>query len=240
MALVAWRGGTELAALLGLTSATLTEPTSDAPGSLFRVRMAEDSSLRRGVGDEAYAFYEYDNVMRASAPEHAAVTFPPATSGDWFVSGFAAGAEELGGTAAVVDEPLGDGRSTVFSVEPNFRAFTNGFQEILRNALLEGDPAVARADAGGSAALDAARHAAAGLEADTATIRLSVRPRSAAAARNVLDRYGARYETQRSSGRVGFAIDNPGELTADQHPFASELPAALENAGVATIAFDAP
>jgi len=35
-------------------------------------------------------------------------------------------------------------------------------------------------------------------------------------------------------------IQNPGGLTADQHPFARRLPGALEAAGVETIAFRAP
>ncbi|MQA73359.1 MAG: hypothetical protein GEU88_03220 [Solirubrobacterales bacterium] len=242
--LLAWRGGTELAAQLGLTTAVLADPTSDVPGSLFRVRVDRDSPLHRGIGDEAYAFYEYDSVMRASSPEQVAVEFPPADSGDWFVSGFAEGAEELGGTAAVVDEPVGAGRATVFSVEPNYRAFTTGFQEILRNALL-GDQAgfvhAARAGSAARAGLEArARRAAGRLSGSTATIRLSVRPASAGSARAVLGRFGARYRVERSPGRVAFSIANPGGLTADQHPFARRLPGALERAGIATIAFRAP
>jgi hypothetical protein len=67
-----------------------------------------------------------------------------------------------------------------------------------------------------------------------------VRPGSAAAARGVLDRFGAGYDVQRSRGRVGFVIANPRELSADQHPFATRLPSALEQADVATIAFRAP
>jgi hypothetical protein len=242
--LIGWRGGTELAAQLGLTTAVLADPTSDVPGSLFRVRVDEDSPLHSGVGGQAYAFYEYDSVMRASSPDHVAVQFPPADSADWFVSGFADGAEELGGTAAVVDEPVGAGRTTVFSVEPNFRAFTTGFQEILRNALLGGDPGLARAAAAGSAARATrearARRAATRLTGSAATIRLSVRPSSAKRAGAVLRSFDARYRVQRSRGRVGFLIANPRELTADQHPFAGRLPQALERAGVATIAYRAP
>jgi hypothetical protein len=237
--LITWRGGTELAAQLGLTTAVLADPTSDVPGSLFRVRVDEDSPLRRGVGGQAYAFYEYDSVMRASSPEHVAVEFPPADSSDWFISGFADGAEELGGTAAVVDEPVGDGRTTAFSVEPNFRAFTTGFQKLLRNALLR-DAAVARVSSAGSAARTRATRAADRLTGSTATIRLSVRPSSADSAAAVLDDYGARYRVQRSRGRVGFLIANPRELAADEHPFAGRLPQALERAGVSTIAFRAP
>jgi hypothetical protein len=237
--LISWRGGTQLAAALGLTTAVLADPTSDVPGSLFRVRMDEDTSLRRGVGRHAWAFYEYDVVMRASSPDYVAVEFPPADSDDWFVSGFAQGAEELGGTAAVVDEPIGEGRATVFSVEPNFRAFTTGFQKILRNALLgEGPAAPARVARTGE--LRTARRSARELHGTSATIRLSVRPRSAAAARGVLDGFGARYILQRTRGRVAFLIANPNELSGEDHPFARRLPSALQEAGVATIAFRSP
>jgi len=238
--LISWRGGTELAAQLGLTTAVLTDPTSDVPGSLFRVRVAADSPMHRGVSDTAYAYYEYDKVMRASSPKHVAVRFPPAGSSDWFVSGFAKGAAELGRTATVVDEPIGAGRATVFSVEPNFRAYTDGFQKILRNALLGGEARVLRADAAGPAATARARDAAERLTGNTTTIRLSVRPESAASAEAVLRRFGARYRVQRDPGRVAFLIRNPGGLAADQHPFARQLPGALEAAGVETIAFRAP
>lgn len=236
--LVSWRGGTELAAQLGLTSAVLEDPTSDVPGSLFRVRVK--GPLRRGVGNTAYAYYEYDKVMRASSQRRVAVKFPPFDARSWFVSGFADGEEELGGTAAVVDEPIGAGRSTAFSVEPNFRAYTVGFQEILRNAVFGSEPVAARANAAGSVARARARRAAAGLHGNTATIRLSVQRGSGANAETVLRSFGAQYIAESQADRVAFLIKNPGGLTADQHPFARELPAALEAAGVETIAFRAP
>ena len=221
-----------------MSTVTLAEPTSDVPGSLFRVRVDEDSPLERGVGPEAYAFYEYDWVMNASSPSQAAVSFPPTNSDDWFISGFAQNAEELGGTAAVVDEPRGEGRATVFSVEPNFRAFTTGFQQILRNALLSDSAGTARAARAGAAST--ARRAATRLHSGTSAIRLAVRPASARGARAILDRFGARYDMQRSRGRVAFLIANPRELSADEHPFATRLPSALERAGVRTIAYRAP
>ena len=230
-----------------MSTATLEDPTSDAPGTLFRVRVDRDSPLHAGVGDEAYAFYEYDSVMTASAPDQVAVEFPPATSGDWFVSGFAQGADELGGTAAVIDEPVGRGRSTVFSVDPNYRAFTTGFQQILRNTLLGPEPESARgrSAAAGSAARataeqraqDAARELVGG---DTEAIRLAVSPATAPAAEDVLSSFGASYSVQRSPGRVGYVIANPDGLSAEEHPFARLLPAALEDAGVATIALRVP
>ena len=236
--LIGWREGARFAALAGLTTATLAEPTSDVPGSLLRVRTDSDTPLRRGVGAHAWAFYEYDWVMRASSPAYAAVEFPPVDSSDWFISGFAEGAEELGGTAAVVDEPVGDGRTTVFSVEPNFRAFTTGFQKILRNALLSDGPAATQVARTGT--LRTARRGASQLVGGSGSIRLSVRAGSATAARGVLDGFGARYDVQRTKGRVAFLIANPNELSGDEHPFARRLPSALGEAGVATIAFRAP
>jgi hypothetical protein len=56
----------------------------------------------------------------------------------------------------------------------------------------------------------------------------------------VLEEFGARYDVQRSKGRVAFLIANPKELSGDEHPFARRLPSALQEAGVATIAFRAP
>ncbi|TDC44906.1 hypothetical protein E1281_32195 [Actinomadura sp. KC345] len=47
---IGWQGGTQLAARLGLTTATLSEPTSDIPGSLFRAKVDEDGPLAAGVG----------------------------------------------------------------------------------------------------------------------------------------------------------------------------------------------
>ncbi len=241
---VSWREGTRLATLLGLSTVTLADPTSEVPGTLFRVRVNSDSPLRRGVGRQAYAFYEYDSVMRASDPGQVAVEFPPVDSGDWFISGFAQDAEELGGTAAVVDEPVGAGRATVFSVEPNYRAFTTGFQQILRNAILGGDVTGARAAAAGSRVRASretrARRGARRISGGSQTIRLSVRSASAGRAATVLRRVGASYEVQRSRGRVAFLIANRKGLTADEHPFAARLPSALERAGVATIAYRSP
>ena len=237
--LISWRGGTELAAELGLTTAVLADPKSDVPGSLIRVRVSKRSPLSRGVGDLAYASYDYDKVMRASA-DRVKVWFPPTGSGDWFVSGFAAGAEELGGTAAVVDEPIGAGRSTVFTVEPNLIANAPGFQKILRNALLRGDAGIARADEAGSSDTAQARRAAALLTGNTATIRLSVQPASADSAEAVLERFGARYQVERDPDRVAFLIQNRRGLSAEEHPFVGDLPAALEEAGVETIALRAP
>ena len=228
-----------------MTTALLDSPTTDVPGSLFRVRMTSDP-LDNGVGQFAYAFYEYDGVMTASNP---------AARGDAVPARGQRGLlhlrlrlrrtpRELGGTAAAIDEPFGAGRSTVFSVEPNFRAFTNGTQKVLRNAIL-GAGAGTAARASGRRLVSAARvrrsqAAAEELVGSSATIRLSVERSSAARAARVLRRYDARYRVQRTRGRTAFLIANPRQLAADEHPFATRLPNALERAGVETIAFRVP
>jgi hypothetical protein len=48
---VGWRGGTELAASLGITTATLTDPTADIPGTLLRATVDRDSPLAAGASD---------------------------------------------------------------------------------------------------------------------------------------------------------------------------------------------
>jgi hypothetical protein len=203
---VGWQGGTRLAAALGITTATLAEPTSDIPGSLLRVRVDRGSPLGKDVGPFAWAFYAYDLVMRASDPAQVAVAYPPAGDPDFFVSGFAAGAEELGGTAAVIDEPVGDGRAVLFSFEPNFRAFTDGTQRLLRNAVLGPAPA-APAEAAGAAARAgqvAEAKAAAGRLSDLERpLRVAVAAAGAAETERLLRGFGARFETHRSGARSG-------------------------------------
>ena len=149
---VGMAGGTELAARLQLTTARLTSPTSDVPGSLIRARVAR-GPLEQGVGSTVWSFYAYDNVMRLADPSSVAVRYPAATSPAFFVSGFERGADELAGTAAVGDEAYGEGRVVVFAGDPNFRAFTDGTQQVLWNALQGPDPDRARStrlDPGGT------------------------------------------------------------------------------------------
>jgi Zinc carboxypeptidase len=234
---VGWRGGTRLAAGLGITTATLTEPTSDIPGSLLRVRVDRDSPLGDDVGPFAWAFNAYDVVMRASDPAQVAVAYPPAGHPDFFVSGFAAGEEELGGTAAVVDEPVGSGRAVLFSFEPNFRAFTDGTQRLLRNAVLGPAPDAAAVAAERAAEVAAAQAAAGRLSDLDRPIRLTVAAAGAAGAERLLRGYGARFETRRAGGQVHFLVANPRGLGLDEHPFAADLARRLRAADLPVRAF---
>ncbi|HWD46118.1 MAG TPA: hypothetical protein VHM23_20810, partial [Actinomycetota bacterium] len=236
---VGWQGGTRLAAALGITTATLAEPTSDIPGSLLRVRVDRHSPLGKDVGPFAWAFYAYDLVMRASDPSQVALAYPPAGDPDFFVSGFAAGAGELGGTAAVIDEPVGDGQAVLFSFEPNFRAFTDGTQRLLRNAVLgpapAAPPSVTAAER--AAAVTAAKAAAARLSDLQRPLRVTVAAGGAAATERLLRGYGASFEVRRAGGQVHFLVANPRGLAADEHPFATDLARRLRASGVPVRAF---
>ena len=126
--LVSMAGGTVLATMLGLTSATLADPTSDVPGSLIRAKV-RPGPLAKGVGDRVWSFYAYDYVMTVDDPAAAPIYYPTTNSPAWFVSGYERGASELARTAVVVDERYGAGRVVAFAGEPNFRGFTDGTQK---------------------------------------------------------------------------------------------------------------
>lgn len=134
--LVTWRGGTHFAALAGLTSTVLTSPKTEVPGALVRFKTTRNAPVTRGTGAEGWAMYGTDPIMKVGRGEVLA-SYPAADSPDWFVSGYAEGVSEIAGSAAVIDEQVGQGHVTVFSFEPNFRAFTDGSATLLRNAVLD-------------------------------------------------------------------------------------------------------
>jgi hypothetical protein len=241
---IGWRGGVDLAARLGLTTARIAEPHSDIAGALIRVAVDPASPLAAGVGAFNWVFYNYDLVMTASSPTHVAARFPAYGGEDFFVSGFARGESELGGTAAVVDEPVGTGRLVLFSTDPNFRAWTVGMQKMLRNALLGGDGFAGPAAQAGSqtrtAAERAAKNAATQVAALESPLRLSVDPSSVESARAVLARNGASYTLRARGNKATFLIANPTGLSGDEHPYAAALPGELLAAGVRILAYRAP
>jgi hypothetical protein len=242
---VGWRrGGTVLAAMLGVSTAELSEPTSSVAGALLRVQVDEASPLDAGVGPFNFVFYDFDLVMTADDPAHVPVRFPDSSSDDFFISGFGEGHEELGETAAVVDEPVGSGRVIVFSTDPNFRAWTEGMQRHLWNAILGPDPVAGAAAAAGSAARAdeeaEARAAARTLVSLDSPLRITVGAGSARSTRVLLERFDARYVTRRAPGKVFFLIRNPRGLTVEEHPMALRLAEALQISRVTVIAFKGP
>ncbi|WP_285695025.1 M14 family zinc carboxypeptidase [Actinomadura sp. NBRC 104412] len=237
---IGWQGGTELAARLGLTTTSLSEPTSDVPGTLFRVTVDASSPLARNVGPTVWQFYSYDLIMKQPDPAKVAVAYPAVTSPDWFVSGFERGAAELGGTAAVVDEPVGEGRAVLFGGEPNFRAFTDGTAELLVNAILGPDPSARVSGLAEAAPSQEAARRAAALPRAESPIRVSVEAADAARTGALLRSVGATWTERRSGDAVRYVIDNPQGLPVDHHPFAGRLASLIRRSGITPIAVTLP
>ena len=238
---VGWNDGAVLASALGVSSAGFTLAEEEGfftPGSLFRVAADERSPLADGVGPFAYAMHLGGYVMRSPDPAKVVLRYPPAGDGDFFMSGEADGEAALGGTAAVMDERVGAGRTVSFGFEPNFRAFTDGTQRVLYNAMFGEDPQVAA-----TARVAVRRRATAkarSLQVVREPLRIVVRPRGARLVRRLLAGHDARYTVHRSRGRVAFVVANPGDRTGDEHPYARELSQALRTRHAPVVLFRAP
>jgi hypothetical protein len=238
--LVTASGGTELAARLQLTTARLSTPTSDIPGSLVRAEV-EPGPLSHDVGSTVWNFYAYDNVMRLADPQAVAVRYPSAISRTFFVSGFERGATELANTAAVGDETYGKGRVVVFASDPNFRAFTDGTQQVLWNAIYGADPRV-RAKAPGAATrpVDERRRAAEDasriVELDDRLV-LTVRRDSAAEAVDALQSNGLPFVRQNVPGGVRLVARM---RTSEESPVTRDLTADLKKLGPGLLAARLP
>jgi hypothetical protein len=236
---VGWHDGAVLAAALGLSSAQFTlgeDEGFSTPGSLFRAAADADSPLNEGVGRFAWVMHDARYVMRTSNEDAVALGFPPAGSEDFFMSGEADGEAALSGSAAVIDEAVGAGRTVAFGFELNFRAYTDGTQRMLWNAVFGPNPAAEAPLARTARAAAAARQ----LRVVREPVRLVVRPRGAAAARRLVSAEGVPYHVVRARGRVTFMIANPGDATGDEHPFADRLAMRLRAANVPVVLYRAP
>ncbi len=231
--LITLRDSSRLASRLGLTSATYASATSDIPGSLIRVEVDPDSPLADGVGETAYAMYEYEFVW--SAPQASSpVRFPTTGDPDWFISGFADGEEQLYGKTAVVDETVDNGRIVLFGFDPNYRAFTNGTAQLLLNAITGPAPA----SAGAPQSRVVAPSAGASVEVSDRMV-ISVRPGAADQVKALLDARGASADIVRSPGVVSFRVDLGG-LGADEHPWAQQVAVEASTLGRQVVAIRLP
>jgi hypothetical protein len=198
--------------------------------------MDPGSPLADGVGPTAWVMYLDDLVMQPGGG-YAAAAFPASGSPSFGVSGLAEGVGQLSGSAAVVDEPVGSGRCVLFSIEPNFRGWTQGTQRILWNAIVGADPTGARAAplpaAERASAVRASRAAAAALPHLGSTIRIAVARADAGATASALRGYGAHFVRQRlDAGRVLFLVANRRDLSVEEHPFFAPLIRDLARSGV--------
>jgi hypothetical protein len=233
---VGWLDGALLASDIGVSSAKLESAEAagiSSPGALFRVAVGGRDALGRGLGRFAWAFWDSRFVMRANGAPVAAA-FPAAGSEDFFVSGYADGTDPLGGTPVAVDERVGRGRTVAFSFEPNFRAFTDGTQVMLRNAILgRGHPRHGHGHRGASAS-------AGRLRAPHSAVRVVVKRRGAHAAQALLDRFGLVYRTARSKRRVAYAIADSGAGGDDRPQWTDELAGALRDGNVPVVMYRVP
>jgi hypothetical protein len=228
-------GGAAFAGRAGLTTATMSSPSSEIPGSLVRASVDTSSPLAAGVGDEVWSFVEYDPVLETSDPATVAVSYPEAGP-DFFVSGYAEGEEELQGTAAVTDEGYQDGRVVLFASDPNFRAFTDGTQQVLWNALLGPDPAASAA--GTAQQRSAAVTAAAEVPDLGGALLVTVRPGAAERAERLLTTYGL--DATRTTVSGGTRLTVTGFGSADRNPVTKDLVRGLHRLGDAVEAVRLP
>ncbi len=224
-----------LASTLGVTTATPAEATSDIPGALIRIEVDRGSPLAEDVGRTAWAMYEYDDVWTAANPGTVVARFPAASDPDWFISGFAEGAEELHGAAAVIDEAHGDGRTVVFGFDPNFRAFTDGTSKMLTNVLF-GEAPERRTKA--RVAPQVAPQPAPSAPAQDRLV-LTVEKEAAGAVRALLAERGASADVLRAPGQVSFRVDLEG-MTADEHPWAVAVADEVAQLGRRVVAIRLP
>ncbi|NML18365.1 M14 family zinc carboxypeptidase [Azohydromonas caseinilytica] len=231
---VGYVGGAEFAVGAGVSTVVLEPSDTATSGALVRVRLDRGSPLAEGIATSgtgrptAWVMY-YDDAKMSQGLGQAAATFPGLNEPDFHASGLKTGLEELSGSTAIADEAVGRGRSVVFSIDPNFRAWTEGTQRILWNALVGPNPSLASAAAAAQpeaerqAAVEAAQRAAQALPKLDMPIRIVVRAGDADATRALVQRHGAEFQELRRGERVVFLIANPEGLSGEEHPFAHQL-----------------
>ena len=235
--LVAWQGGVEVAVKAGVSTVKLGSANTNMPGTLVRVALDANSPLADGVGDRDWVMFQDDRTMQPGLGT-AVATYPAAGTPAYATSGLAIGVETLAGTTALVDEAIGNGgRAVLFSIDPNFRAWTQGTQRLLWNALFGDDPAsLGRAPLAGSkeraGAEKAAADAVAKVPALGSAIRIRVASADAGATARILNRHGAEVVRVDLGTETLFLVANRGDLSYDEHPSFALIVRDIEKAGI--------
>lgn len=228
-------GGTPYAVSHGFTSSALVREASPLiPGTLFRARLDTSNPLAWGAPDFVYVEQLGESPLTPSASGANVALYPAGDSDFWF-SGYAEGEGVLRGTAALVDEKLGDGRVVLFAGEANFRAFTEGTQLLLANAIAYPARSDKGSDVGATrfaAAVRRARNSAPASTGPGRPIRIVVDRADTRDARRVLLDFTPDFTATRARRRTTFTIPNPGGLDFEAHPFSFRLLPALRAAGV--------
>jgi hypothetical protein len=202
------------------------------------------SPLAAGIGPRDWVMYQDDRTMQPGLGA-AVATFPASGTPAYATAGLTIGVDTLAGTSAVVDEGVGAGRVVSFSIDPNFRAWTQGTQRLLWNAIVGADPALkAPALAAGSkaraAAEKAATDAADRLPALGSAIRIRVAAVDATATAKILSRRGAEVVRIDLGSEVLFLVANRKDLSAEESPLFGLVLGDLDKAGIDPIAASAP
>ena len=241
--LVAWQGGALLATKAGISTTQFSTSNTNAPGTLIRVSLNPASPLATGIGGRDWVMYQDDPVMKPGLGAPIG-TFPAAGSVDYATSGLALGVGGLAGTSAVADEAVGSGRVVSFASDPNFRAWTQGTQRLLWNAIVGPNPAGMHGLAAGSkeraAAERAAQDAAAAVVDFGSAIRIRVRAADATATAKILSRRGAEVTRFDLGSDVLFLVANRKDLSAEESPLFDFIVRDLDKAGIDPLAASAP
>ena len=234
--LVAWQGGAEVAAKAGVTTAKFAASHTNMPGTLVRVELDPSSPLADAVGELDWVMYQDDRLMQPGLGT-AVGTYPGAGDAAFATSGLAIGVESLAGTSFLVDEAVGDGRMIAFSIDPNFRAWTQGTQRLLWNAIVGPDPAgfgpgLLAGSRARAAAEKAALDAASKLLDYGSAIRIRVARTDATATAKILSRRGSDVLRIDLGSETLFLVANRRDLSYEEHPFFGLIVRELENAGI--------
>jgi hypothetical protein len=229
--LIGWRGrGVALARAAGLTAVTTVPPPSGftVPGNALRVDLNPLDPVAAGEQAHGWVFDVGDPILAANGAP--VVTSYPSDQ-TFFVSGYTVGSDALKGTPAATDESVGQGRVVLFAFDPAFRAYTEGTERLLGDALLApGLTAVSVArrvrpvePALLATASDPGRDAVVVVDAEDLPALLR-----AARAAGV----PSGYTLERDLTTVALRVRNPRGLSPQQRPWTLRLPRALAAAGV--------
>ncbi|MEU5784622.1 M14 family zinc carboxypeptidase [Micromonospora lupini] len=227
--------GTRVARAAGLTSTTEKTKPADylVIGSHLRVDVDTDNPVALGRPAEDFEFNNSDPILNPSTTGTNVLTYP--TGDTFWANGYTVGADTLKGTAAVVDEPTGAGRSVLFAFNPLFRAYNENGLHLVANALLypPGAPGARRTpDIDAARASAAAAPVAADLGGGWRPITIEVAATDLARTRAIVERFATDAQTSAKGTSAYVVIPNPQGLQADEHPFTNDLVRALRAAGV--------
>jgi hypothetical protein len=126
--------GIALAQAAGITTATAGAPAdAQMPGVSLGVQLDPADPIGWGERASGFVFATGDPVLH---PSGGTVVARYPTGSAFFAGGYARDTAALHGTAAVLDEPTGAGRTVLFAFDPAFRGYVEGTERLVANALL--------------------------------------------------------------------------------------------------------